>query len=201
MSTSLLYHGFGIAGYSYIRTDYREGSIFFTLSRKNFNFRCPVCKSKRIIKHGSLPRWFHSLPIGKKATYIKTEVHRVECKECKTIRQAEIGFADPRFTYTKSLARYVLTLARFMTISDVSKHLGLSWDIIKSIQKRYLQKKFSCPNLKELKRIAIDEIHVGKRGYLTLVLDIDTGAVVFVGDGKGVMPLNHFGQGCSDVER
>jgi len=192
MSTSLLYHGFGIVGYSYIRTDYQEGNVIFTVSRKKFSLRCPVCKSKRIIKHGSLPRWFHSLPIGKKATYIKTEVHRVECKECKTIRQAEIGFADPRFTYTKALARYVLNLARFMTISDVSKHLGLSWDLIKSIQKRYLEKKYSYPNLNELERIAIDEIYVGKRGYLTIVLDIESGAVVFVGDGKGSEALEPF---------
>ena len=192
MSTSLLYHGFGIVGYSYIRTDYQEGNVIFTVSKKKFSLRCPVCKSKRIIKHGSLPRWFHSLPIGKKATYIKTEVHRVECKECKTIRQAEIGFADPRFTYTKALARYVLNLARFMTISDVSKHLGLSWDLIKSIQKRYLEKKYSYPTLNELERIAIDEIYVGKRGYLTIVLDIESGAVVFVGDGKGSEALEPF---------
>lgn len=192
MSTSLLYHGFGIVGYSYIRTDYQEGNVVFTISRKKFSLRCPVCKSKRIIKHGSLPRWFHSLPIGRKATYIKTEVHRVECKECKTIRQAEIGFADPRLTYTKALARYVLNLARFMTISDVSKHLGLSWDLIKSIQKKYLQKKYSRPNLNELERIAIDEIYVGKRGYLTIVMDIESGAVVFVGDGKGSEALEPF---------
>jgi transposase len=192
MSTSLLYHGFGIVGYTYVRTDYQEGNIIYTISRKRFNLRCPVCKSKRIIKHGSLPRWFHSLPIGKKTIYIKTEVHRVECKECKVIRQSEIGFADPRLTYTRSLARYVLNLARYMTISDVSKHLSLSWDVIKSIQKRYLQKKYSRPNLNELNQIAIDEIYIGKRGYLTVVMDIHTGAVVFVGDGKGSEALEPF---------
>jgi transposase len=192
MSTSLLYHGFRIVGYTYVRTDYREGNIIYTISRKRFNLRCPVCKSKRIIKHGSLPRWFHALPIGQKAIYIKTDVHRVECKECKAIRQSEIGFADPRMTYTRSLARYVLNLARYMTISDVSRHLGLSWDLIKSIQKRYLQKKYSRPNLNELKQIAIDEIYVGKRGYLTVVMDIHSGAVVFVGDGKGSEALEPF---------
>ena len=79
-----------------------------------------------------------------------------------------------------------------MTISDVSRHLGLSWDLIKSIQKRYLQKKYSRPNLNELKQIAIDEIYVGKRGYLTVVMDIHSGAVVFVGDGKGSEALEPF---------
>ena len=136
MSTSLLYHGFGILGYRYVRTDYQEGDIIFTIERKKFRIRCPpVCKSKNVIRHGSLPRWFHSLPIGKKSTCIKADIPRVECKECSTNRQVDIGFADPRFTYTRALGRYVLELARHMTISDVAKHLDLSWDLIKSIQK------------------------------------------------------------------
>ena len=192
MSTSLLYHGFGVKGYRYLCSDYHEGNIILTITRKKFSIRCPACKSKNIIRHGSLPRWFHSLPIGKKPTYIKTEIPRVECRECKAIRQADIGFADPRLTYTKALGRYVLDLARHMTIADVARHLGLGWDLIKSIQKRYLEKKYGCPNLRKLKRIAIDEIYVGKRGYLTIVLDALSGSVVFVGDGKGSDALEPF---------
>ena len=192
MSTSLLYHGFGIVGYRYVRSDYRGGDITFTITRKKFSIRCPVCKSKKIIRHGSLSRWFHSLPIGKKQTYIKTEIPRVECKECNTLRQADIGFADPRVTYTRALGRYVLELSRHMTIKDVAMHLDLSWDLIKNIQKRHLEKKYSRLNLRKLKRIAIDEIYVGKRGYLTIVLNVLNGAVVFVGDGKGSDALEPF---------
>lgn len=192
MSTSLLYHAFGIIGYRYIRTSYKEGDIIFTIKRNDFNIRCPVCKSKDIIRHGTLTRWLHSLPIGRKSTYIKTEIPRIECRECGIIRQADIGFADTRYTYTRALGRYVLDLARHMTISDVAKHLGLSWDLVKSIQKRHLEKKYGDPNLSKLKRIAIDEIYVGKRGYLTVVLDILSGAVVFVGDGKGSDALEPF---------
>lgn len=92
MSTSLLYHGFGIVGYRYLRTEYREGDVISTVSRKKFCLRCPVCKSKRVIRRGSLSQCFHSLPIGKKATYIKTEVVRVECKDSKAIRQSDIHY-------------------------------------------------------------------------------------------------------------
>ncbi len=121
MSTSLLYHGFGVVGYRYIRTDYQKGDIIFTIKKKDFCICCSVCNSKDLIRHGALPRWLHSLPIGRKSTYIKTEIPRIECKECGTIRQADIGFADPRYTYTRALGRYVLGLARHMTISDVAK--------------------------------------------------------------------------------
>jgi len=72
MSTSQLYQGFGISGYHYLRTDYKAGDVIFTITRKKFSVRCPVCKSKKIIRHGSLPRWLRRIPIGRKATYIKT---------------------------------------------------------------------------------------------------------------------------------
>ena len=192
MSTSLLYHGFGVIGYRYVRTNYQAGNIILTIKRLEFSVRCSACSSKDVIRHGSLPRWFYSLPIGQKSTYIKTDIPRIECRKCNTIRQADIGFADPRYTYTRALGRYVLDLARHMTISDVAKHLSLSWDLIKSIQKRYLEKKYKNPNFRQLKRIAIDEIYVGKRGYLTVVLDVLSGAVVFVGDGKGGEALEPF---------
>jgi len=88
MSTSLLYHGFGIVGYKYVRTGYREGNITFTVTRNKFDLRCSACKSKNIIQHGCLPRYFHSLPIGRKPIYIKAHIVRIECKDCNIIRQA-----------------------------------------------------------------------------------------------------------------
>ena len=97
----------------------------------------------------------------------------MECKEYKTIRREEIGFADPRLAYTKFLARYVLNLARFMTIPDVSKHLGLSWDLIKSIQRRYLEKEYSRSALNTLERMAIDEIYVLDDFNFSLFLLVD----------------------------
>ena len=47
--------------------------------------------------------------------------------------------------------------------------------------------------MKHLKRLAIDEISIRKgHVYITLVLDLESGAVVFVGDGKGADALNPF---------
>ena len=34
MSTSLLYHAFGIRGYRYTRTDYLEGEVVFTIEQR-----------------------------------------------------------------------------------------------------------------------------------------------------------------------
>src|SRR3954453_18732921 len=80
-----------------------------------------------------------------------------------------------------------------MTILDVAHHLGVSWDVVKDIQKRDLSRRYARPKLKHLRRIAIDEIAVGKgHRYQTVVLDLESGAVVFVGGGKGGDALKPF---------
>jgi transposase len=80
-----------------------------------------------------------------------------------------------------------------MTIQDVAHHMGVSWDIIKDIQRRDLERRFARPKLKHLRQIAIDEISAAKgHRYLSVVLDLKSGAVVFVGDGKGGDALRPF---------
>src|SRR5258708_13229216 len=80
-----------------------------------------------------------------------------------------------------------------MTMKAVAQHLQVSWDTIKDIQATSLQRRFGTPKLGKLTQIAIDEIAVGKgHHYLTVVLDLLSGAVVFVGDGKGVAALEPF---------
>jgi transposase len=64
---------------------------------------------------------------------------------------------------------------------------------IMSTSIRNLTRRFSKPKLRKLKKIAIDEISIGKgHDYLTVVLDLETGAVVFVSEGKGAEGLKPF---------
>jgi len=169
------------------------GTIVFTVEKGRSALRCPVCHGKLVTRRGKVQRWFHTLPIGRKRVYIKFYVPRVFCHSCKIVRQITIGFADERFTYTKSFARYAMELSRHMTIQDVAIHLGISWDVIKEIQQRHLERRYSRPKLKQLELLAIDEISIGKHHrYLTVVLDLVTGAVVFVGDGRGADALLPF---------
>ena len=193
MSTSLLYHGFGVRGYRYVRTEYIEGGVVFTIMQAPKTCRCPACGGKNTILKGGVVRRFRGLPIGSKKTTFVFRVPRIQCRDCNVVRQTALGFADPRRTYTRSFAQYVLHLARLMTIQDVALHLGVSWDVVKEIVKNDLQRRFSNPKLKDLRQIAIDEICIGKgHRYLTIVLDLETGVVVHVGHGKGGDALMDF---------
>ncbi len=186
MSTSLLYHGFGIRGYQYQKTEYLDSRVVFWMQQAKEKCRCSSCGSGDVILRGQTERRFHGLPIGGKPVTIVLSVPRVSCRKCNLVRQVKVDFAEPRCHSIKAFARYVLELSRLMTIKDAAQHLGVSWDTVKQIQKQDLQRRFSKPKLKHLRQIAIDEISVGKgHQYITLVLDLESGAVVFVGEGKG----------------
>lgn len=193
MSTSLLYHAFGIRGYKHVRTEYENGRVIFTIDQEPETCRCSCCGSNQVISRGRVDRWFRSLPIGSRATLVAFAVPRVECQACRLVRQVDISFADPWRSYTKPFERYVLELSRRMTIRDVARHLNVGWDLIKGIQKRDLLRRYAKPKLKHLRYIAIDEIAVAKgHQYLTVIMDLEGGAVVFVGDGKGADALKPF---------
>jgi transposase len=193
MSTSLLYHGFGIRGYQYVKTAYEAGRVTFTIRQERGDLRCAACGSRRIVRRGFQSRCFRSLPIGSRPVQIELHVARVGCIDCGEVRQVPVDFADERRTYTHAFERYVLELSQHMTIRDVAEHLGVGWDLVKGIQKRSLSRRFRRVELKHLRRIAIDEISIGRgHRYLTVVLDLKSGAVVFVGDGKGADALKPF---------
>jgi transposase len=193
MSTSLLYHAFGARGYDYVSTAFQEGEVYFQIEQPRDRLRCAECGADHVWVQGSTPRTFRNLPIGGKPTFLRFAVPRVRCFACRHVRQVKIGFADSRRTYTRSFERYALELSRHMTIKDVAEHLQIGWDTIKDIQQRHLEQRFGKPKLKDLKEIAIDEVAVGKgHRYLTLVLNLRSGVVVYVGEGKGVAALAGF---------
>jgi transposase len=193
MSTSLLYHAFSIRGYRYVATDYQGGAVIFRIDQDLQDCRCSACGSAQVASRGQVERRFRCPPIGRRPVSLVLPIPRVACLDCGVIRQVRLDFAEPRRSYTKAFARYALELSRLMTIQDVARHLDISWDIIKDIQKEDLTRRFGRPKLKHLRQLAIDEICIGSgHRYLTLVLDLESGAVVHVGRGKGGDALKAF---------
>jgi len=89
VSTSLLYHAFGVRGYSYARTEYDGGEIHFTIEQPDGRLRCTACGSRKIIRKGGRMRRFRGLPIGRRPVWIWLRVPRLGCRDCGLVRQAE----------------------------------------------------------------------------------------------------------------
>lgn len=72
-----------------------------------------------------------------------------------------------------------------MCVSDTAALTGLGWDTVKDLVKEGLERDFGRPQLKGLRHLSLDEIYVGKKQkFYTLVIDLDTGRIVWVAHGK-----------------
>ena len=80
MSTSLLYHAFGVRGYGHRKTEFVEGAAIFTIEQPRESYRCPACGSEDVIGRGQNVRRFRTVPVGGKPAYLALAVPRVECR-------------------------------------------------------------------------------------------------------------------------
>ena len=96
MSTSLLYHGFGIRGYRYVKTEYVGGGVVVHLTQRREACRCSACGSAEVTLRGQVERRFRCLPIGPKPVTLVLPIPRVECRDCRVVRQVAVDFAEPR---------------------------------------------------------------------------------------------------------
>jgi len=102
-------------------------------------------------------------------------------------------FAPAYAHYTHRLEAFVNDLRGLMTVSDLAAVTGLSWDTVKHIVQRALEKDYGHPRLKDLRYLSLDEIYLGRdKKYRTLVIDLESGRIVYVAKGKGAEALRQF---------
>jgi len=185
MSTSLLYHAWGTHGYNYLSTRYKKKHIVFVVEPKPGNIVCLECKGSNWIHKGHRWRTLQTLPIGNRKVFLEVKVPRILCYDCEAMNEIDPQFAAPLRTYTIALEKYVIELCRISTIKGVSRITGLDWHTVKSIDKRYLEKKYSNISIRGLRHLAIDEFAVRKgHNYMTSAIDLESGKILYVGDGR-----------------
>jgi len=171
----------------------QDGLLVARIKMKRSAACCPQCKGDDVVLRGWVIRRLVAPPIAGTPLCLFVEIPRVACRQCPGIRHVHLPFAEPKKQHTRSFARYVLDLRKSMTIRDLAAHLGVSDWMVRNIEKQYLKRQFDKPRLKDLRLIGIDEICIGKgHRYLTVVLDLESGAVVHIGEGKGADALQPF---------
>ena len=134
------------------------------------------------------------VPIGMKKVILRIHTCRSKCKDCNSSIQELINFCSrPRIHYSKKLEDFVCHLRKSMTISAIAAFVGLSWDTVKEIEKNNLRKNYKDISLKGVEFLGVDEVHMGKKmGFITIVRDLESGRVLFIGNGKGSEALKPF---------
>jgi transposase len=114
----------------------------------------------------------------------------------------ELDLFDPYLRITRRLAAYIHELCRWMTVRDVARHLGLDWKTVRDADKLFLEARYGQPDHGGLRILAVDEISIRKgHRYLTVVLDYETGRVLYVGKGRRAKTLMHLFNRLSTGQR
>lgn len=199
MTSSFLLNAWGLRSLECTREEYKGNTIILHIQSKQRLSVCPKCGNRHLVKNGYRIRDFLGLPIGGRKVILRMKVQRYKCRNgsCDYDQQEYIPFATGSRSYTRRFAKYAVDLLRGMTLQDVANHLGVTWDTVKDIHSNYLRRHYSPPSLKGVENIGIDEFAVKKgRLYKTIVVDLDTGRIVYVGDGKGADALERFWKRC-----
>lgn len=194
MSTSILYHGWGLQHYRYLKTDFEAGAVWFHVEKKQEWRYCNGCGSTEVVLAGPRERVWKTLPIGGHPVYLVAHLHRIDCRVCGRVLLEPLEVAEPKKMFTRILARYVLDLCRRATVADVAELVGLSWDTVCDILKSDLEARKKRIDWHHLRYLAIDEVSVGKgqKNYLTTVLDLEEGQIIYVGEGRSKETLAPF---------
>jgi len=133
------------------------------------------------------------LDMGTTKTYLQAPAPRVECAE-HGVLVAAVPWARPGAKCTYTLQDTCTWLAARTALSVVTVLLRLSWRTVAAIVARIVAERAGKTDLLEgLRRIGIDEISYRKgHRYLTVVIDHDTGRMVWAHEGRNKDTLELF---------
>jgi transposase len=163
---------------------------------------CHLCgqKAGRVCSHHV--RAVRDLNLASARLQLRLSYRKVFCPACRAVVVEELGLVAPWQRVTRRLARAIHELCKVMTVADVARHFGLDWKTVKNIDKAFLEEECGQTDYEGLRILAIDEIAV-RRGhrYMTVVIDYETGRVVWMGHGRSKDTLMDFFGGMTKEQK
>jgi len=186
---------------------YRGETVFVAQVElyKSQTYRCPVCGRKCAsygYQRNRAKRW-RSLDLGTHRFYLECEAPRCKCPE-HGVKAVKIPWAFPDSDYTYAFEMQVAYCAANEPTNLVARKYRIKWHTVGSCVKRVQENATPLQPQKcsKLKRIAIDETSYQKGyKYITTVMDLDSGEIVWVADGFGDEVLRKFFEQLSQEER
>jgi transposase len=124
--------------------------------------------------------------IGDYETYLEYVPMRLAC--CGGTRVERLPFVMPGFRMTRRFFERIAALCTRLPIEVVARMAKLSWATVAKIDARAIELGLGdrAMDLTQLRWLGVDEVSwTGGRKYFTIVTDLESGRVVWIGNGKG----------------
>jgi transposase len=200
---------FGFARMKVIRQSVYPGShgaVIGLAPDQRYRPRCHVCRQVAATVHSAgHRRILRDLSLADRQVFLQADYRKVWCDRCGGARVEHLSFCDAGKRVTHRLARYVYELCKMLSLEDVARHLQLNPKTVRRIDRAFLEREFGHTNYEGLRVLAIDEIsrakHQGQNAYMTVVLDYQTGRVVWMGPGRSKDTLDAFFAGMTQAQK
>jgi transposase len=170
-----------------------DSAVIKVRRRKNAKPRCPV---HRCVLGGEITtkphRWRH-LDFGRCPVYLEADLREGRCSRCDGRRTEGVPWTSYRAKHTKAFDRWVARLVQLTDKTAVAELTRVSWTAVGNIVERVVAEAGLGDPLDNLIGVTVDEVS-HKRGhrYITVVTNLETGDVVWTGEGKSAETLGKF---------
>ncbi|HSR73131.1 MAG TPA: ISL3 family transposase [Kiloniellales bacterium] len=155
--------------------------------------RCGKCCGPAPGYDHARPRRWRSLNLGVLKVWLEYRPRRVSCERCGRTRVEQVPWADHGSSFTRDFEELVAYLAQVTDKTTVTKLMGIAWTTVGNIVHRVVSTRLDPSRLDGLRRIGVDEFSYRKRhNYLTVVVDHDSGRVVWAAPGRSSETLAAF---------
>ena len=178
----------------------KQSVILFESKQETKDVRCPHCQGKVSADgYGStmlkdMPVWYG---MSQEITFL---CHRYECTRCGKKFTEDIPLRHPGTKVTDRAARWIQAMLRYkVSIRSIQKLTGIHWETIRNLHLEIMESTLE-QHMAELKAngyrpsfLAVDEFAIRKgHTYATCVMDLETGEVLWVGEGRSKEDFERF---------
>lgn len=169
---------------------------------KRCALRCPEC-GQTMARNRAEWQMVRDLPWASATTVmLRFQAIQGRCSNCASYRTIRPPGIDERRRATHRLLVFASRLCREMTLSAVAEHVGVATSTILRWDKCVLTNQLPPPQLDGLRVLLIDEKAVrSHHHYVTLVMNGETGELLYMAEGKKKESLEKFFQQLTPRQR
>lgn len=156
--------------------------------------QCGQCGRRAVRLHGQQMkdrRWRHLGAFGR-VVWLRAKVVRLLCSRCG-VKTMLVPWARTGSVFTRAFEDEVAWFVQHTDQTATSGYFGIAWKTVGNIAARVVEEKLDHSLLKGLQVIGVDEICYGRpQKYLTVVVNLLTGKVIWSGEGQSSSTLLRF---------
>jgi len=181
----------GLAGVTVVDVDINETDVVMSVRLRSRRLRC-ACgyRTRASYDHRPRRRWRHLDVCGRRC-WLEAELRRLVCPNCG-VRTEVVPFARPGARHTRAMENLVVWAAQHLDKTAAAELCRVAWETVDRIVSRVVAESLDRSRLQGLRRIGVDERSWRRRRAMTIVVDHDSGRVVWVGQGARADTLKQF---------